>query len=129
MECANFVRVLQPFNKTHVYVCGTGAYDPQCSYLHLGDSSQVRAPHTLTHWLALVHSDNFNVDPLSVCLSVCLSVRLSVRPSVCLSVCLSACLSTCLSACLSVGPSVPPLSYGGVREGEVSLQSQRTFHC
>ncbi|CAL8352169.1 unnamed protein product [Gadus morhua 'NCC'] len=40
MECANFVRVLQPFNKTHVYVCGTGAYDPQCSYLHLGDSSQ-----------------------------------------------------------------------------------------
>ncbi|XP_071350223.1 semaphorin-3D [Trachinotus anak] len=35
-DCANFVRLLQPFNKTHVYVCGTGAFHPQCTYLHLG---------------------------------------------------------------------------------------------
>ncbi|XP_061582557.1 semaphorin-3D [Cololabis saira] len=35
-DCANFVRLLQPFNKTHVYACGTGAFHPQCSYLHLG---------------------------------------------------------------------------------------------
>ncbi|CAL8337771.1 unnamed protein product [Merluccius merluccius] len=40
MDCANFVRVLQPFNKTHVYVCGTGAYHPQCSYIHLGANSE-----------------------------------------------------------------------------------------
>ncbi|CAL8336592.1 unnamed protein product [Lota lota] len=40
MDCANFVRVLQPFNKTHVYVCGTGAYNPQCSYIHLGANSE-----------------------------------------------------------------------------------------
>ncbi|KAM9410320.1 semaphorin-3D [Pholidichthys leucotaenia] len=34
-ECANFVRLLQPFNKTHIYTCGTGAFHPQCTYLHL----------------------------------------------------------------------------------------------
>nr|XP_046241027.1 semaphorin-3D isoform X2 [Scatophagus argus] len=35
-DCANFVRLLQPFNKTHVYACGTGAFHPQCTYLHVG---------------------------------------------------------------------------------------------
>uniref|UniRef100_A0A673GC40 Semaphorin-3D-like n=1 Tax=Sinocyclocheilus rhinocerous TaxID=307959 RepID=A0A673GC40_9TELE len=36
MDCANYVRLLQPFNKTHVYVCGTGAFHPQCTYIDLG---------------------------------------------------------------------------------------------
>ncbi|XP_053298017.1 semaphorin-3D-like [Pleuronectes platessa] len=39
-DCANFVRLLQPFNKTHVYACGTGAFQPQCTYLHLGPSTE-----------------------------------------------------------------------------------------
>ncbi|XP_035244787.1 semaphorin-3D isoform X1 [Anguilla anguilla] len=39
-ECANFVRVLQPFNKTHVYVCGTGAYHPLCTYIDLSQSTE-----------------------------------------------------------------------------------------
>uniref|UniRef100_A0A7N8YQ13 Semaphorin-3D-like n=1 Tax=Mastacembelus armatus TaxID=205130 RepID=A0A7N8YQ13_9TELE len=39
-ECANFVRLLQPFNKTHVYACGTGAFHPQCTFLQLGHSTQ-----------------------------------------------------------------------------------------
>ncbi|XP_070787086.1 semaphorin-3D-like [Enoplosus armatus] len=39
-DCANFVRLLQPFNKTHVYACGTGAFHPQCTYLHVGLSSE-----------------------------------------------------------------------------------------
>ncbi|KAM3877727.1 semaphorin-3D [Diretmus argenteus] len=39
-DCANFVRLLQPFNKTHVYACGTGAYHPQCTYLHLGHNTE-----------------------------------------------------------------------------------------
>uniref|UniRef100_A0A665TJG7 Semaphorin-3D-like n=1 Tax=Echeneis naucrates TaxID=173247 RepID=A0A665TJG7_ECHNA len=42
-ECANFVRLLQPFNKTHIYVCGTGAFHPQCTYLHLGHNAEVSA--------------------------------------------------------------------------------------
>lgn len=39
-ECANFVRLLQPYNKTHIYACGTGAYHPKCNYLHLGHNSE-----------------------------------------------------------------------------------------
>ncbi|MEQ2228443.1 Semaphorin-3D, partial [Ilyodon furcidens] len=39
-DCANFVRVLQPFNKTHVYACGTGAFHPQCTYLQLGHNPE-----------------------------------------------------------------------------------------
>ncbi|KAK3536475.1 hypothetical protein QTP86_013797 [Hemibagrus guttatus] len=35
-DCANFVKLLQPFNKTHVYACGTGAYHPMCTYIDLG---------------------------------------------------------------------------------------------
>ncbi|KAM4754023.1 semaphorin-3D-like isoform 2-T2 [Cyanocitta cristata] len=35
-ECANFIRVLQPYNWTHVYVCGTGAFHPLCGYIELG---------------------------------------------------------------------------------------------
>uniref|UniRef100_A0A3Q2YPI3 Sema domain, immunoglobulin domain (Ig), short basic domain, secreted, (semaphorin) 3H n=1 Tax=Hippocampus comes TaxID=109280 RepID=A0A3Q2YPI3_HIPCM len=36
MECANFLRVLQPFNKTHLYVCGTGAFNPRCAFIATG---------------------------------------------------------------------------------------------
>lgn len=36
MECGNFLRVLQPFNQTHLYVCGTGAFNPRCAYIHTG---------------------------------------------------------------------------------------------
>ncbi|KAM6947770.1 semaphorin-3D [Lycodopsis pacificus] len=39
-ECANFVRLLQPFNKTHVYACGTGAFHPQCTYLHIAHNTE-----------------------------------------------------------------------------------------
>ncbi|NWV63781.1 SEM3D protein, partial [Malurus elegans] len=35
-ECANFIRVLQPYNRTHVYVCATGAFHPLCGYIELG---------------------------------------------------------------------------------------------
>lgn len=40
-DCGNFVRLLQPFNETHVYACGTGAFHPQCTYVHVGLSTQV----------------------------------------------------------------------------------------
>ncbi|NXJ78293.1 SEM3D protein, partial [Trogon melanurus] len=35
-ECANFIRLLQPFNRTHVFACGTGSYQPVCAFIHLG---------------------------------------------------------------------------------------------
>ncbi|XP_066553789.1 sema domain, immunoglobulin domain (Ig), short basic domain, secreted, (semaphorin) 3H isoform X2 [Amia ocellicauda] len=33
LDCANFLRVLQPYNHTHLYVCGTGAYHPRCAFI------------------------------------------------------------------------------------------------
>ncbi|XP_041954511.1 sema domain, immunoglobulin domain (Ig), short basic domain, secreted, (semaphorin) 3H isoform X1 [Alosa sapidissima] len=33
LECGNFLRVLQPYNATHLYVCGTGAFNPRCTFL------------------------------------------------------------------------------------------------
>uniref|UniRef100_A0A8C2GBL9 Sema domain, immunoglobulin domain (Ig), short basic domain, secreted, (semaphorin) 3Ab n=1 Tax=Cyprinus carpio TaxID=7962 RepID=A0A8C2GBL9_CYPCA len=35
-ECSNFIKVLQPFNQTHLYVCGTGAFHPVCAYVEVG---------------------------------------------------------------------------------------------
>uniref|UniRef100_A0A8C2Y489 Semaphorin-3F n=1 Tax=Capra hircus TaxID=9925 RepID=A0A8C2Y489_CAPHI len=35
-ECGNFVRLIQPWNRTHLYVCGTGAYNPVCAYVNRG---------------------------------------------------------------------------------------------
>ncbi|XP_030632535.1 semaphorin-3D [Chanos chanos] len=49
MDCANYVRLLQPFNKTHVYVCGTGAYHPQCTYIDLGHNIEEPTFKLQTH--------------------------------------------------------------------------------
>uniref|UniRef100_A0A8C1FBC6 Sema domain, immunoglobulin domain (Ig), short basic domain, secreted, (semaphorin) 3Gb n=1 Tax=Cyprinus carpio carpio TaxID=630221 RepID=A0A8C1FBC6_CYPCA len=35
-ECANFVRLIEPWNRTHLYTCGTGAYKPICTFLNRG---------------------------------------------------------------------------------------------
>ncbi|KAI1905484.1 hypothetical protein AGOR_G00016680 [Albula goreensis] len=35
-ECSNFIKVLQPYNQTHLYACGTGAFHPICAYLEVG---------------------------------------------------------------------------------------------
>uniref|UniRef100_A0A3B1J877 Sema domain, immunoglobulin domain (Ig), short basic domain, secreted, (semaphorin) 3bl n=1 Tax=Astyanax mexicanus TaxID=7994 RepID=A0A3B1J877_ASTMX len=35
-ECANFIRLLQPFNRTHLLACGTGAFQPVCALVHVG---------------------------------------------------------------------------------------------
>ncbi|XP_035243999.1 semaphorin-3F-like [Anguilla anguilla] len=35
-ECANFVRLIEPWNRTHLYACGTGAYRPMCTFINRG---------------------------------------------------------------------------------------------
>ncbi|KAK3539974.1 hypothetical protein QTP70_019611 [Hemibagrus guttatus] len=35
-ECANFVRMIEPWNRTHLYTCGTGAYRPICTFINRG---------------------------------------------------------------------------------------------
>lgn len=52
-ECGNFVRLIQPWNRTHLYVCGTGAYNPMCTYVNRGRRSQVSSCQP---WLSTVPS-------------------------------------------------------------------------
>ncbi|XP_070950855.1 semaphorin-3E isoform X2 [Macaca nemestrina] len=35
-ECANYVRVLHHYNRTHLLTCGTGAFDPVCAFIRVG---------------------------------------------------------------------------------------------
>ncbi|XP_062891505.1 semaphorin-3F-like isoform X2 [Mobula hypostoma] len=39
-ECSNFVRLIEPWNRTHLYVCGTGAFHPVCSFVYRGWRSE-----------------------------------------------------------------------------------------
>ncbi|XP_033871856.2 semaphorin-4F [Acipenser ruthenus] len=34
-ECHNYIRLLQFLNETHIYACGTYAFDPHCAYISL----------------------------------------------------------------------------------------------
>ncbi|XP_054904697.1 sema domain, immunoglobulin domain (Ig), short basic domain, secreted, (semaphorin) 3bl [Poeciliopsis prolifica] len=43
-ECANFVRLLQPYNRTHILACGTGAFQPMCAFIYVGH----RGEHVFT---------------------------------------------------------------------------------
>uniref|UniRef100_A0AAY4D4U8 Sema domain, immunoglobulin domain (Ig), short basic domain, secreted, (semaphorin) 3Ga n=1 Tax=Denticeps clupeoides TaxID=299321 RepID=A0AAY4D4U8_9TELE len=43
-ECANFVRMIEPWNRTHLYACGTGAYKPICTFINRGWRAEVRPP-------------------------------------------------------------------------------------
>nr|XP_057932043.1 semaphorin-3E isoform X2 [Doryrhamphus excisus] len=37
MECANYIRILQQYNQTHLLVCGTGAFNPICALVQVGN--------------------------------------------------------------------------------------------
>uniref|UniRef100_A0A8D3BUY9 Sema domain, immunoglobulin domain (Ig), short basic domain, secreted, (semaphorin) 3Fb n=1 Tax=Scophthalmus maximus TaxID=52904 RepID=A0A8D3BUY9_SCOMX len=39
-ECANFIRLVEPWNRTQLYVCGTGAYNPVCTFVNRGRKPQ-----------------------------------------------------------------------------------------
>ncbi|XP_074770448.1 semaphorin-3G isoform X2 [Athene noctua] len=49
-DCANYIRVLHPYNRTHLLACGTGAFHPVCAFVYVGH----RGEHT------------FSLDPTSV---------------------------------------------------------------
>uniref|UniRef100_A0A6Q2Z245 Semaphorin-3C n=1 Tax=Esox lucius TaxID=8010 RepID=A0A6Q2Z245_ESOLU len=34
--CGNFIRVVQPYNRTHLFICGSGAYSPVCAFVNRG---------------------------------------------------------------------------------------------
>uniref|UniRef100_A0A4W3IQ74 Sema domain-containing protein n=2 Tax=Callorhinchus milii TaxID=7868 RepID=A0A4W3IQ74_CALMI len=37
IDCQNYIRILEFWNSTHLFVCGTYAFDPQCTYIRLLD--------------------------------------------------------------------------------------------
>ncbi|TTT14223.1 Semaphorin-3F [Bagarius yarrelli] len=41
VRCGNFVRLIEPWNRTHLYVCGTGAYNPVCTYINRGHKAMM----------------------------------------------------------------------------------------
>uniref|UniRef100_A0A3B5L849 Uncharacterized protein n=1 Tax=Xiphophorus couchianus TaxID=32473 RepID=A0A3B5L849_9TELE len=55
-ECANFVRLLQPYNRTHLLACGTGAFQPMCAFIYVGHRGEVRGQNLDSEkgWLTLV---------------------------------------------------------------------------
>uniref|UniRef100_A0A3B3X5Q9 Semaphorin-3C n=1 Tax=Poecilia mexicana TaxID=48701 RepID=A0A3B3X5Q9_9TELE len=43
--CGNFVRVVQPYNRTHLFMCGSGAYSPVCVYINRGRRPEEQVFH------------------------------------------------------------------------------------
>lgn len=41
-ECANYIKVLQQYNQTHLLACGTGAFNPICAAVRVGHTWQDR---------------------------------------------------------------------------------------
>uniref|UniRef100_A0A6Q2Y9T5 Semaphorin-3C n=1 Tax=Esox lucius TaxID=8010 RepID=A0A6Q2Y9T5_ESOLU len=39
--CGNFIRVVQPYNRTHLFICGSGAYSPVCAFVNRGRRPEV----------------------------------------------------------------------------------------
>ncbi|XP_060095971.1 semaphorin-3D-like isoform X2 [Heteronotia binoei] len=52
MECANFIRLLQRFNNSHIFACGTGSYQPMCAFIQLKERAEkpgIPAMQLVTH--------------------------------------------------------------------------------
>uniref|UniRef100_A0ACB8EN42 Uncharacterized protein n=1 Tax=Sphaerodactylus townsendi TaxID=933632 RepID=A0ACB8EN42_9SAUR len=39
-ECFNYIRLMEPLNRTHIYACGTSAYHPVCALINRGWRSE-----------------------------------------------------------------------------------------
>ncbi|KFO11577.1 Semaphorin-3D, partial [Balearica regulorum gibbericeps] len=50
-ECANFIRLLQPFNRSHVFACGTGSHQQLTSSLWLWQGPGTPPMRLVTHSL------------------------------------------------------------------------------
>ncbi|KAM5237265.1 semaphorin-3E [Ctenodactylus gundi] len=48
-ECANFVRLLHHYNRTHLLACGTGAFDPLCTFIRVGHHPEGHLFHLEAH--------------------------------------------------------------------------------
>uniref|UniRef100_A0A8B9LJW3 Sema domain, immunoglobulin domain (Ig), short basic domain, secreted, (semaphorin) 3Gb n=1 Tax=Astyanax mexicanus TaxID=7994 RepID=A0A8B9LJW3_ASTMX len=67
-ECANFVRLIEPWNRTHLYTCGTGAYKPICTFINRGWKAEVG------YWKGTVRSAASSCE-INVYMCVCICVQ------------------------------------------------------
>ncbi|XP_039627248.1 sema domain, immunoglobulin domain (Ig), short basic domain, secreted, (semaphorin) 3bl [Polypterus senegalus] len=42
-DCANYVRLLHPYNRTHLLACGTGAFQPLCAFIYVGHRGEAQS--------------------------------------------------------------------------------------
>ncbi|XP_059506525.1 semaphorin-4F isoform X2 [Stegostoma tigrinum] len=40
-KCHNYIRILKAWNETHLFACGTYAFDPRCAYINILDSVKI----------------------------------------------------------------------------------------
>lgn len=73
-ECMNFVKILHPYNRTHLYACGTGAFHPVCAFVEAGQHAEVGPPPPALLWppaattlpppiLTSLQEPSFKLDP------------------------------------------------------------------
>lgn len=43
-DCQNYIKILLPLNSSHLYVCGTGAFSPLCTYVVSAPPLRERSP-------------------------------------------------------------------------------------
>uniref|UniRef100_A0AAQ5ZEA6 Sema domain, immunoglobulin domain (Ig), short basic domain, secreted, (semaphorin) 3E n=1 Tax=Amphiprion ocellaris TaxID=80972 RepID=A0AAQ5ZEA6_AMPOC len=67
-ECANYIKVLQQHNQTHLLVCGTGAFNPVCALVGVGHTGQDRL-FTLEEESVMSGRGRCPYDPNSSCTS------------------------------------------------------------
>uniref|UniRef100_A0A673GRH5 Semaphorin-3E-like n=1 Tax=Sinocyclocheilus rhinocerous TaxID=307959 RepID=A0A673GRH5_9TELE len=44
-ECANYIKLVQHYNSTHLLACGTGAFSPVCAYIRVGRGFRLESDH------------------------------------------------------------------------------------
>uniref|UniRef100_A0A4W5PDJ5 Sema domain-containing protein n=1 Tax=Hucho hucho TaxID=62062 RepID=A0A4W5PDJ5_9TELE len=54
-ECFNYIRFLQSYNHTHLYTCGTFAFQPKCTYIVSGSQWQSPKWHPIPFLSLLQH--------------------------------------------------------------------------
>ncbi|XP_029010344.1 semaphorin-3E isoform X3 [Betta splendens] len=67
-ECANYIKVLQQHNQTHLLACGTGAFNPVCSFVRVGHTGQDKL-FTLIEDSTMSGRGRCPYDPNSPCTS------------------------------------------------------------
>ncbi|TNN33686.1 Semaphorin-3E [Liparis tanakae] len=105
-ECANYIKVLQQYNQTHLLVCGTGAFNPTCVLVRVGHTAQVspkdRVNNQVFKFLLLL----ILMDMLQF--NVCVSCLNGVVHCVCILASIQHRLHSSLQVCSSTATTIHP---------------------